>query len=184
MSPPVAGFSARMLVAVFVAPLELVRTKMQAAVTKKARSATMLTGLRMVVEADGVRGLWRGLAATIARDAPFSAVYWALFEQSKAYLSNGGPDDMVRSPTIPQTLAASACSGVVATVVTNPADVLKTRLQAAPVGSSVSLRGELAHIVRVSGGRGLLTGLPLRLARIVPATALFMTSYEVIRRWW
>lgn len=209
LAPPVAGFGARVVVAALVNPLELVRTNMQAAAQGSAAGGGMVGALRHTVHTGGVRGLYRGLGAAIARDAPFSAVYWSFFEAAKTraatsgipLLTRGG-DSPVPGPPQPSmlgTLLAAGCGGGVAAVVTNPFDVVKTRIQTGTGGAAAvaavggatatltrarapSMWRELATVVRSQGVTGLYAGLSLRLARIVPATALFMTTFEVVKR--
>ena len=194
IAPPLAGFGARVVVAGLVNPLELVRTNMQAA-TVDTVGGGMVGALRATVKADGVRGLYKGLGAAIARDAPFSAVYWSFFEAAKSWaatsnvplLTRGGDTPMPGppQPSMVGTLLAAGCGGGVAAFVTNPFDVVKTRIQTGSVSGGSAAPGmwrELRTVVQQQGVRGLYAGLSLRLARIVPATALFMTTFEVVKR--
>jgi len=193
IAPPVAGFTARAFTATFVSPLELVRTKMQASVTSKASQLTMTQGFRHIVQAEGWRGMFRGLGASIARDAPFSAVYWTTFEAGKRALAGSGhpllTDDTSTpgnpKPTIASTLIAAASGGALSAFVTNPMDVVKTQLQTLPVKPDAppppSVRQQFWAILESQGVRGFYNGFAVRVARIVPATALFMASYDVLR---
>ena len=44
--------------------------------------------LRTAVLREGVTSLWRGLGVTLLRDVPFSAVYWACYEDLKVRLDH------------------------------------------------------------------------------------------------
>jgi solute carrier family 25, member 39/40 len=67
-----AGGIARIWAVTLVSPLELIRTKMQ---SKKLSYSEVGVAVRELVQAQGVRGLWRGLAPSLLRDVPFSGRY-------------------------------------------------------------------------------------------------------------
>jgi len=99
MSPSVAGAGAGMLGGIMVNPVEVRKTRVQA-------------GLTTIPTHPG--GWWRiGMAATCARDAVGSAVYWHVFE------------GMEGSP-----IWKGGCAGVMSWIVSYPIDVYKTRQQA------------------------------------------------------
>ena len=79
LAPMLAGGSARVVTVVVAAPLELLRTRMQAAPAGGAAGGAaggVGGALRAVVAEEGVLALWRGLSATLLRDVPFSCLYW------------------------------------------------------------------------------------------------------------
>jgi len=78
----------------------------------------------VVAMAGGIRGLYKGTAATLLRDVPFSMIYFpgyaylkTLFADAKGETGSG------------RVLVASCISGAVAASLVTPADVIKTRLQ-------------------------------------------------------
>ena len=102
-APLVAGSSARVLAAICVSPIEMFRTRMQAAHTPSAISASStkisaskagshygetLAGIRELVKLQGYTALWRGLGLTLWRDVPFSAIYWWGYERGRHALSD------------------------------------------------------------------------------------------------
>lgn len=137
--PLTAGISARILAVTFVSPIELIRTKMQ---SQKMTHAEMLSTVRLVMQSQGVLGLWRGLPPTILRDVPFSGIYWTCYEYFKSKFN-------VREPTFGFSFMAGAISGSVsckasnimsieslsyflpqiAATITTPFDVIKTHEQ-------------------------------------------------------
>ncbi|CAF4340723.1 unnamed protein product, partial [Adineta steineri] len=82
--PGIAGGSARMLAVVVTSPLELIRTKKM---SQQLSYSDLLKILRVSIEADGFRSLWRGLIPTIWRDLPFSIFYWSSYEQLKLFIT-------------------------------------------------------------------------------------------------
>lgn len=157
--PLVAGATARLLAAVAVGPLEMFRTRMQAA--KHTASAAghfreTLDGLREMVASQGVRSLWTGLTLTLWRDVPFSAIYWLGYESGRNMITDlrgrsearhdgvefrmgRGQETIQRrsrsrsrenhTSTLVDSFIAGAGSGAVAAFVTTPFDVGKTRQQ-------------------------------------------------------
>lgn len=157
--PLVAGATARVLAAIAVSPIEMFRTRMQAAnhpATAAGHFRETLDGLRNMVASQGVFSLWRGLTLTLWRDVPFSAIYWWGYETTRNTLTDqrgrraarddgfefrmGRGEERVRRrsrsrsqenhrDTLVDSFVAGATSGAVAAFVTTPFDVGKTRQQ-------------------------------------------------------
>ena len=71
---------------------------------------------------------------------------------------------------------SGALAGVTSTVVTNPLDVVKTRLQCSE--TALSALDVLRGLLRESGLRGLFSGLMPRLAAAVPRSVCTVLAYE------
>ncbi|KAH9946673.1 mitochondrial carrier domain-containing protein [Amylocystis lapponica] len=125
--PLTAGMMARTIVTSCVSPLELVRTRLQSTPLSPDNPHTLrsvIASVRVLVEANGVRFLWRGLGPTLWRDVPFSGIYWAGYETWKRAFGRRG----MSGPQV--AFASGAISGTTAALLTSPFDVLKTRRQA------------------------------------------------------
>ncbi|KAJ4363763.1 Carrier protein, mitochondrial [Ascochyta clinopodiicola] len=157
--PLVAGATARTMAAITVSPIEMFRTRMQAAnhtATAAGHFRETMDGLREMVGSQGVLSLWRGLTLTLWRDVPFSAIYWWGYEATRNALTDArgraearndgfefrmgrGEEKLKRrsrsrsrenpKDTIVDSFIAGAASGGVAALVTTPFDVGKTRQQ-------------------------------------------------------
>ena len=101
--PLVSGMSARICAVSFVSPIELIRTKMQ---SEKMTYAQIRSALQIVLQSQGILGLWRGLPPTILRDVPFSGMYWTCYEFIKNKFN-------VVEPTFGFSFMAGAVSGSV-----------------------------------------------------------------------
>ncbi|KAF2130081.1 mitochondrial carrier [Dothidotthia symphoricarpi CBS 119687] len=160
-TPLVAGATARILAAVTVSPIEMFRTRMQAAnhtATAAGHFRETMDGLREMVASQGVLSLWRGLTLTLWRDVPFSAIYWWGYEATRNSLTDArgrrearnsgvefrmgrGEERIQRRSrsrsrenqveTLTDSFLAGAAAGGVAAFVTTPFDVGKTRQQIA-----------------------------------------------------
>jgi len=190
LAPLVAGSSSRTIAATVISPLELIRTKMQATTSPQS----MMTLVSNQVKNHGVRSLWQGLSPTLFRDVPFSAIYWVCVERCKVavrpYVTK--KSDELYGPMHPikefgVSFIAGATGGMIAATLTNPFDVVKTRRQvfqysrdlppASILEESSSLR-IMQRIFTAEGMSGFFIGLAPRLAKIVPACAIMLSSYE------
>lgn len=206
-APLLAGSIARVAAAIVVSPVEMLRTRMQAATSGSGTGvfAETLEGLRQMVKTQGYTSLWRGLTLTMWRDVPFSGIYWWGYETVRNGLQDrrDPPHSQTRprsqsrdrsnhTSTFIDSFIAGATSGAVASVVTTPFDVGKTRQQVVHHESPKdrSLRTELRpeersmprflyHILREEGVAGLFRGWVPRMLKVAPACAIMISSYEV-----
>jgi solute carrier family 25 protein 39/40 len=122
--------------------------------------------------------MWTGLGPTILRDTPFSAVYWMAFEYFKKKLGQGADLSTVNTFTV--AFVSGALSGALAATATTPIDVIKTRIQADTVHLSMTQTSKL--IYQQDGWVGFFRGYVPRIARVAPACAIMISSYELIKR--
>ncbi|KAL8675641.1 MAG: hypothetical protein Q9186_007688 [Xanthomendoza sp. 1 TL-2023] len=207
-APLVAGSVARVSAAAVISPIEMFRTRMQAAPAGSSGVGVFketLLGLRKLVHAQGYSSLWRGLTLTMWRDVPFSGLYWWGYEAGRNRLRDlryptvtqdatrsSSLNDENHSATFVDSFLAGATSGAVAAIVTTPFDVGKTRQQVtddhqkkAPAAKG-HLRPEersmprfLYHIWKEEGAPGLFRGWAARCLKVAPACAIMISSYEI-----
>ena len=89
----------------------------------------MVAEFKSIIEVGGVAGLWRGARVTLARDVPFSAVYWVVVEgvRNSEGVREWGSGMM--GGKFLTSLLSGAAGGVVASLISTPMDVIKTRQQ-------------------------------------------------------
>ncbi|KAL0077314.1 mitochondrial carrier domain-containing protein [Phycomyces blakesleeanus] len=188
-SPLVAGGLARTVAVALISPIELFRTRLQAA-TGVNDFRNVLYGVQSMVKKDGVRALWRGLPPTLWRDVPFSAMYWMTYEKTKqaliAYNNNNNNNISISivQGDLYMSFLAGAFSGMCAAAVTTPFDVAKTRRQVdagkdSPSMKAVKVPAILRQIYSQDGVRGLFRGLTPRVAKVAPSCAIMISSYEI-----
>jgi solute carrier family 25 protein 39/40 len=215
-SPLVAGALARTIAAGVVSPIEMFRTRMQASQsTGGGHFAETVKLVGEMVASHGYTSLWRGLTLTLWRDVPFSGIYWWGYETVRAALTDarekGRGRDLGRNgskararsrsqsrenrtATFLDSFTAGATSGAVASILTMPFDVGKTRRQifndpGVVEGIKKVLAPEersmpqfLWHIFRTEGLSGLWRGWIPRTLKVAPACAIMISSYEVGKR--
>ncbi|KAG0192102.1 hypothetical protein DFQ28_010101 [Apophysomyces sp. BC1034] len=184
-APLVAGGVARTVAVAIISPIELFRTRLQAA-TGVNDFKKVLRGVTSMVEKEGLGALWRGLLPTLWRDVPFSAIYWMGYEESKRAFQSIAKQNsgMIPFTDLHITFIAGALSGMFAAAVTTPFDVAKTRRQVDAGRDNSSLKDNrvpaiLRQIYQQDGLRGLFRGLSPRIAKVAPSCAIMISSYEV-----
>lgn len=178
--PVLAGGLARLFAVTVISPLELVRTKMQ---SRPLTYKEILGCVRTAVQDGGLKSLWRGWGPTILRDVPFSAVLWFNYEMFKAKLMKFYN---LSEPTFPVSFMSGAMGGGIAAYLTTPFDVVKTHRQielgeiniGKKMKQPTSTWGIMRRINQGSGTRGLFAGLGPRLAKVAPACAIMIGTYE------
>jgi solute carrier family 25 protein 39/40 len=207
-APLIAGTLARTVAVYCTAPFELIRTRLQAvqspaispagygiAGTVKSGSFTggtsnggartsgrLLQHLPMLDKTSktrALRSLWTGVGATLARDVPFSGLYWAMVEPIRKNLlpPQGATSEM---EVMMANVAAGGISGGLSGAITTPLDVVKTRTQL-QMGKEHPLLRTLASILKQEGVSGLFSGWSARAAKAAPACSIVLSSYELLK---
>lgn len=203
-APLVAGSVARVISAIAVSPIEMLRTRMQASQSREKgiMRATMI-GMRDIVSAEGYSSLWRGLSLTLWRDVPFSAFYWWGYEYGRERLHQAreasepsadilsrarSRSELSHTTVLADSFIAGAASGGIAAFFTTPFDVGKTRQQTvlhdaaartADMPENRTMPRFLWHIYCKEGMSGLFKGWAARCLKVAPACAIMISSYEV-----
>ena len=191
VAPLLAGGMARILAATTISPIELLRTKMQ----YHGYHGSLFPVIRLVItgiKEQGLGILWRGLVPTLWRDVPFSAIYWLTLESLRSRLRPVFKDALTENHTILSEFGVSFCSGAMAGILaaslTTPFDVAKTRRQVVLANGSTNrndgLISQLRQIVRQEGWSGLTRGMVPRCAKVAPACAIMIGSYELGKVYW
>lgn len=125
----------------------------------------------------GVKSLFRGTLATVARDAPGSAAYFAAYEATKKALAPPGqsPSDL----NLLNTMVAGAAAGVAMWSIAIPPDTIKSRLQGAPQGTYTGFVDCATQLIKQKGPTALFKGLGPAMVRAVPANAATFLGYEL-----
>lgn len=94
-----------------------IRMQMQATLPVAERKTTI-----EVVKALGLRGMYSGTLATLARDVPFSILFFPGYANLKALVANEKGENSVGSQLFAGGIAGAFAAGAV-----TPTDVIKTR---------------------------------------------------------
>ncbi|CCE61610.1 hypothetical protein TPHA_0A05360 [Tetrapisispora phaffii CBS 4417] len=196
-NPIFCGAFARIIAATTIAPLELIKTRLQSIPTSNSMGNTKLLRdvireSRIEIQSEGLKAIFKGLQITLWRDVPFSAIYWGsyeyckknltLFHKENSFISNGASHFL-------NSFIHGSISGFIAALCTHPFDVGKTRLQISLKNSndkkelSRSMFVYLNNIRKVEGFKTLFAGLIPRVAKIAPSCAIMISTYEFSKRY-
>ncbi|EYC28031.1 hypothetical protein Y032_0008g299 [Ancylostoma ceylanicum] len=176
----VAGATARATAATIVSPLEMIRTKMQ---SEQLNYRDIGKALRVTVSNHGLAGFYLGWMPTLLRDIPFSAIYWAVYQYLKRHILAW---KNMEETTFATAFACGATAGSFAAVITTPFDVMKTHLQVQlgdeKAARKVPAKQIIKEIMERGGGvTALFAGVVPRVAKIAPACAVMIGSYEYFK---
>jgi len=166
----VIGCSARTVAGSVMIPFTVIKTRFE---SQHYNYRSVGEALRSIMKVEGHRGLTRGLVPTLARDVPFSGLYLMFYEHLKTLTPREIKD---RQPSAVHFMSGLV-AGVLASLVTQPADVIKTELQLTR-GQGRGVFTTAADILNKQGLAGFSTGFVPRALRRTMMAALAWTVYE------
>jgi len=175
-----AGLLAGVFTTVIMAPGERIKCllQLQTGDPKNAKYKGALDCAKQLYKEEGLfRGVYRGTAATLLRDVPASAAYFAGYEMLLRSLTPEGKSRADMSPW--RILVAGGSAGILNWIVAIGPDTLKSRFQTAPAGTYTGVRDVFTQMVRTEGISALFKGLTPVMLRAFPANAACFLGYEL-----
>ncbi|XP_043283310.1 mitochondrial glycine transporter-like isoform X2 [Venturia canescens] len=166
------GITARTMSGGLLIPITVVKTRFESGVYKYAN---MSEALRLIYKHEGVKGLSSGLGPTLLRDAPYSGLYLMFYTQLKDATSTN------TNESVPAYFVCGITAGVLASAVTHPADVVKTKMQLYP-NEFTSASQAFIFVYNKYGPLGYFKGIVPRMLRRTLMTTMAWTVYEQITR--
>lgn len=173
-----AGFFSAVPTTAVAGPMERVKVLLQ---MQGQGGALKYTGpfdvLRQLYAEGGLRSVFRGTGATLARDGPGSAAYFVAYEYVKKRLTPAGQDPGQLS--LSAVTLAGGLAGVTMWTFAIPPDVIKSRLQGSPDGTYKGFIDCAVKTVRADGPKALFKGFAPAMARAFPANAACFLGVEL-----
>ena len=186
------GFAAEIVSCAVWVPVDVIKERLQAQGPEVVgRYVSSWDGLRTCMRTERLRGLYKGYFSTLASFGPFSAVYFTFYELFDKLIAPLDFDPFTRG--LIAAFLGNSCSAVV----TNPLELIKTRLQIqAPTIHAASGGGGVAServlygykytgvlsgvraIAKLHGVSGLWRGSLSRVIFTGPNAALTMGCYR------
>ncbi|KZT73659.1 mitochondrial carrier [Daedalea quercina L-15889] len=173
-------------------PLDLLKTRLQQGdrrVRISSHAGTVVSIARDIVRTDGVLGLWRGTTATLLRNVPGVALYFAGMNQVRTMLAGNpyfavGAERTSSGSVLPKlskqgNLLAGAFTRVAVGALLNPFTVLKARYESKLYEYS-NIYSAIGSLVR-AGPSELFRGVVATSFRDAPYAGLFVLCYEQLK---
>lgn len=171
-----AGAIARTSVGFVLNPITVLKARYES--NRYSEYHSIFGSMRALYRASGVKGLFQGFTATAARDAPYAGLYLVFYEKGKDITARlAGQSSSI--PNAALHSASGAAAAVAATLVTSPADCVKTRMQVNPADHP-TLRAAVRRIYTDRGVLGFFSGSSLRISRKAASSAIAWTVYEAL----
>lgn len=181
----VAGTGAGIFQTILLAPIDNVKIRLQAQTGQigldpsKPLYKGPLHCLSSLYGSHGIRGVYKGMGATLTRDSFSYGVYFAAYEASKRKISKGKKE---ASPL--DMFLAGGVAGVVSWLLIYPIDVVKSRIQEDSL-TQPKYKGMVdcfSKSIKNDGYRVLFRGLSPTLLRTFIVSGANFVVYELVSK--
>ncbi|KAL8201075.1 hypothetical protein R6Q57_012414 [Mikania cordata] len=192
----IAGAGAGVAVSFLATPTELIKCRLQAqgagattaaateagaTVTAAVKYGGPMDVARQVLRSEGgIRGLYKGLFPTFAREIPGNATMFGVYEYLKQYIAGGTDTSGLGRGSL---MLAGGLAGGAFWISVYPTDVVKSVIQIDDY-KNPKYTGSIdafKKILKSEGIGGLYKGFGPAMARSVPANAACFLAYEITR---
>lgn len=169
------GAAARTVSVVTVIPFTVIKTRFESG---KFNYKSMFDAFTETYKCAGPRALFSGMAPTLMRDVPFSGLYYMFYSRLKTGIDECGYGSTDKSVLY---FCCGIMSGMMASMITQPADVIKTHMQLSPKEHRKILL-TVKYLYDKGGLRGFFCGIIPRTLRRTLMAAMAWTVYEEVSR--
>ncbi|CAM4934478.1 unnamed protein product, partial [Rotaria socialis] len=173
----ICGAVARGAADLLVFPFTLIKVRLE---SSRFTTMNMISISRHVYSVHGLQGFYTGLLPTLARDLPFSGIYYMSYRKLKDIFSND-MDSPSNTNWLTSQASISVTAGLIASFITQPADVIKTYRQVAPTDYR-NVHMTIKYIFQTYGLIGFASGFLIRAVRRTLVAATAWTLYESFLR--
>jgi solute carrier family 25, member 44 len=185
-----AGGLAAVSAQLLAVPMDVISQKQMVMVTDKYVSeGSSVSVIRAVIKSDGVSGLYRGFGLSMFTSLPTGSIWWATYGGCQHALDDVLPIPENGLTRLSQRGMIQVISGIAAAAVasglTQPLDVIKTRLQVgsevASTSATMSPRTIARDLMTSSGVSGFFRGLWPRIIYMSTWGTVLSSCYELLR---
>ncbi|KAJ9107909.1 hypothetical protein QFC19_002652 [Naganishia cerealis] len=181
----VAGGAAGGSQVIVTNPLEIIKIRLQlmGEVVKLEGPNAPRKGAMHVIRSLGLLGLYQGASACLARDVPFSMIYFTAYAHLKKDFFGEGHQG--KQLSFGELLLAASIAGMPSAYLTTPFDCVKTRLQAERRAGQTHYKGlfdALVTIPKEEGFKALFKGGIARVIRSSPQFGVTLVAYEMLKK--
>lgn len=182
VSPAVCGGISTISHDLIATPLDVIKQRLQVG-SYKGMSDCIIT----IFKKEGIRAFYRSLPITLFMNIPQTGLFVLLNENLKFLIGRAKKDSLQQNT---YNFVIAGISGGIAGFITNPLDVIKTKLQtqACHISQKESFRVVYPSVkkafidtFRRQGVRGMYSGALARAFLIAPSYALCWGTYETVK---
>jgi len=138
----------------------------------------IVKGIWIIYKEEGLRlGVYKGIEASCMREGTYSTLRLGLYEPIKRSL---GVQD--KNGPAWKNFAAGSLSGFIGSAVGNPADLLKTRMQAQPPGEHFGIMWHIKDVYSTQGIIGFYRGLMPTVIRATLLNGTKLGTYDTSKQ--
>ena len=188
------ALSASLLAQTIAVPLDIISQKQMVGTDRILPSRFVI---KDIYQTSGFSGFYRGFSASLFTYLPTSSLFWAFYISIKSSLSSNfidwkkSQDEMPfafmvhNTNALPEKLLIQSVSGVfagsIAGFLTNPIDLLRTRIQTSPEFQNMSPIQGFRAIFSSEGFFGFWRGALSRVLAVGPPAGIIISGYELIK---
>ncbi|KAJ2702582.1 hypothetical protein FB645_004228 [Coemansia sp. IMI 203386] len=174
----VVGASSRAFAGFLLMPMTVLKVHYESSLYKYAG---ITDALREIWRMGGMRAFFIGAVPTAIRDAPYAGLYMLLYEAIKHKERSIAEARHLVLPEATVTMVAGVMAGLAASYMTQPFDMVKTRMQLRPA-EYTSVTQAFTKIYMDESFFGFFRGISLRVLRKGIQASLVFTLYEWVLR--
>ncbi|CAO3636505.1 unnamed protein product [Cunninghamella blakesleeana] len=172
------GVSAGITEAIIIVPFELIKIRMQDP-RNAAKYAGTTDALAKVIKQEGPLALFNGLEATMWRHALWNGAYFGSIFKIKDLL----PKAETKNEQLRNNFIAGAIGGTCGTILNNPLDVVKSRIQGYTGEGPKKYNWAISSVVTVAKEEGvaaLYRGFTAKVLRLGPGGGVLLVVFESV----
>ncbi|KTW26351.1 hypothetical protein T552_02834 [Pneumocystis carinii B80] len=173
-----SAISAGIVTSTITNPIWMIKTRLQLDKAAVKTYRNTWDCVRKTIQKEGFYSLYRGMSASYLGVSE-STIQWVLYERFKKRFA-----EKQKPSTWLDPLVAAGTAKLIATILTYPHEVVRTRLRQYPAQNGhVKYKGLMqcfCLICREEGISALYGGLAIHLLRVIPNAAIMFGSYELI----
>jgi hypothetical protein len=201
----ISGMFAETISCIVYVPVDVIKERRQVQSTVKYFTyKNDLDAIKTIIKQEGIRGYYKAYGATIFSFGPMSAFYFMFYEYFKGFfvrndaktyiqrVKKEGIDELKNVKldiSFTQGMICSAIAGCLASLITNPLDLVKLRMQVQRGGEKYTGQKQqyrnmihgLSVIAKTEGFQGMTKGAFTRALYHTPCVALSMGFLEFMK---
>ncbi|EMG49369.1 YIA6 Mitochondrial nicotinamide adenine dinucleotide transporter 1 [Candida maltosa Xu316] len=179
-----SALTAGMTSSIAVNPIWVVKTRLMVQTGNESKGTHYkgtLDAFKQMYKNEGIRAFYSGLVPSLF-GLLHVGIHFPVYEKLKTIFQCNLNSQGTDSSIVWRLIAASSISKMIASTITYPHEILRTRMQLRQEkGKSKSLLKTIKSIFKKEGLRGFYAGYFTNLARTVPASAVTLVSFEYFK---